>query len=113
MHTPDFAAMSPDVKPTGDVLLTGTLHYRGASGEPLLRAVSIDGRIAREALAAASSGARLDLRRLRGAYQLRNGTLHDRNIDADTLSGQISLDVGMEQLDRTPVSTPPMPFRCI
>jgi translocation and assembly module TamB len=111
IHTPDFSAMSPDVKPSGDVLLTGTLHYRGASGEPLLRAVSIDGRIASEALAAASSGARLDLRRLRGEYQLRNGTLHARHIDAETLGGQVNVDAEMEHLDRTPVSRARMLLR--
>jgi translocation and assembly module TamB len=104
IHAPDFAAMLPTVAPTGDVLLTGTLHYRGASGEPLLRAVSIDGRIASEALAAASSGARLDLRRLRGEYQLRNGMFRARNIGAETLGGQVSVDAEVEHLDRTPVA---------
>jgi translocation and assembly module TamB len=113
IHTPDFAALSPAVTRTGDVLLSGTLHYRGASGEPLLRDVSIDGRIASEALAAASSGARIDLRRLRGEYQLRNGTLHARNIDAETLGGQVSVDAEMEHLDRTPVSRARMLLRGI
>ena len=113
IHAADFAAMSPDVKPAGDVLLTGTLHYRGATGESLLKAVSIDGRIASQALATASSGARLDLRRLRGDYQLRNGTLHARNIDAETLGGQVSVDAEMEHLDSTPVSRARMLLRGI
>jgi len=104
IHAPDFAAMSPTVTPTGDVLLTGTLHYRGASDQPLLRALSIDGRIASESLAAAASGARLDLRRLRGEYQLTNGTLRAHNIDAELLGGQVNVDAEMEHLDRTPVS---------
>jgi len=104
LHAPDFAAMTASVTPTGDVSLTGTLHYRGASDQPLLRAISIDGRIASEAVAAASSGARLDLRRLRGEYQLTNGELHAHNIEAELLGGQVSVDAQIKHLDRTPVS---------
>ena len=48
IHTQDFAAMSPQAAPAGDVLLTGKLHYQAIGNEPLLRNISINGRLASE-----------------------------------------------------------------
>jgi translocation and assembly module TamB len=104
IHAPDFAAMSPSVTPTGDVSLTGTMHYRAGSGQPLLRAISIDGRISSEALAATSSAARLDFRRLRGEYRVTNGAFYAHKVDAELLGGQVSVDGEIRHLDSTPVS---------
>lgn len=103
IHTQDFGAMSQALTPAGDVSLSGKIHYRDTSDEPLLRSVSIDGHIASEALAAASSEGRLELRRLQGRYELANGTLRAHNIGAELLGGQINADVNIQHLDTAAV----------
>ncbi len=77
IHTQDLAAISrsPSVRTAGDVLLTGKLRYRSKNNQPLLRSVAIDGQIGSEALSAVFSGRHFDLRKLRGKYQLANGSL--------------------------------------
>ena len=52
IHTQDFAAMSPQAAPAGDIALTGQLHYRAVGNEPLLRNISINGKVASDALSA-------------------------------------------------------------
>jgi translocation and assembly module TamB len=104
IHAQDFASMSPDVSPSGDLILSGKIHYQNAANQPLLRCVSIDGQLASDALAASSSQGRLDLRKLQGRYELRNATLHARNVAADVLGGRVTTDVDIEHLDTTAVS---------
>jgi translocation and assembly module TamB len=103
IHTQDFGAMSRALSPAGDVSLSGRIRYHETSDQPLLRSVSIDGHIASEALVAASSEGRLELRRLQGRYKLTNGRLQAHNIGAELLGGQINADVNIEPLDTTAV----------
>jgi uncharacterized protein involved in outer membrane biogenesis len=103
IHTQDFGAMSRALTPAGDVSLSGKIRYHGTSDPSLLRSVSIDGHIASEALEAASSEGRLELRRLQGRYGLKNGTLQAHNIGAELLGGQINADVNIEHLDTAAV----------
>jgi translocation and assembly module TamB len=102
IHTQDLAAMSPSVKPAGDVLLSGKLHYRSKNNQPLLRSLAIDGQIGSEALSAVSSGRRLDLRKLWGKYQLANGSLRANRVEAELLGGRVSTDIGIQNVDSTP-----------
>jgi len=104
IHTQDFGAMSRALTPTGDVSLSGKIRYDGTSDHSLLRSVSIDGHIASDALEAASSEGRLELRRLQGRYELTNGTLQAHNLGAELFGGQINADVNIEHLDTTAVS---------
>src|SRR5215470_17079628 len=67
IHTQDFAQFSPSARPEGDVTLAGTLRYQAVANQTLLRSVSVDGRIASEALSAAVSGRKLDVQKLQGA----------------------------------------------
>src|SRR5580704_1667089 len=73
VHTQDFAQLSPDTTPRGDVLLRGTLHFQEMGSEPVLRTVSVRGEIASEVLIAVASGTKLDLHKLQGQYQLAGG----------------------------------------
>jgi translocation and assembly module TamB len=104
IHTQDFGAIAPALTPAGDVSLSGKIRYHGASDQPLLRSVSIDGHFASEALEAASSEGRVELRRLQGRYELANGTLQAHNIGAELLGGQINADVNIQHLDSAAVS---------
>ena len=104
IHTQDLAAISPSqsVKAAGDVLLSGKLHYQSKNDQPWLRSVAIDGQIGSEALSAISWGRRLDLRKLRGKYQLANGSLLANGVEADLLGGRVSTDIGVQDFDSTP-----------
>jgi translocation and assembly module TamB len=106
VHAQDFASVSPSAKPAGDVTLTGKLHYRRAGEEPILDSLAVDGKIASEALVAVatSSGARLEVRKLQGAYTLANGNLNVKNLEADLLGGRVTASAQLNHLDSTPDS---------
>ena len=100
----DIAALSPSVRPSGDLMLTGKLHYQAAGKKPSLRGISVNGQVASEALTAFVSGTKFELRKLQGRYQLANGTLRMRDISLQTLGGTISTAAEIEHLDATPSS---------
>jgi translocation and assembly module TamB len=104
IHTQDFAPMSPAASLAGDVLLTGKLHYHAVGSEPLLRNISINGRLASEVLTAAASGNRVELRKLQGTYHLAGGKLEVRDVAMESLGGRITGNVEMKHLDTTPES---------
>jgi len=113
IHTQDFASMSPGVQPAGDLSLAGKIHYQNAVNQPLLRCLSIDGRLAGDALAAATSQGRLDVRKLQGQYEMANGSLHAKKVGGDVLGGKVVADVDIENLDTTPTSRVRTYFRSI
>src|SRR5207302_7914511 len=96
----DFAARSA----AGDVSLVGNIHYHAVGSDPLLRDISIDGRLASDAVTAAASGSRVELRRLEGTYQLAGGNLEVRNVSVDSLGGRITANAEVRHLDTTPES---------
>jgi translocation and assembly module TamB len=104
IHAQDLAALSPTAKTAGDVLLTGKLHYQNEGNRPLLRSIAVEGQIASEALSAAASAGRIEVRRLQGKYELANGSLRAHGIEAELLGGRISADIEMQNLDTTPSS---------
>ena len=104
VHTQDFAQFSPSTRPEGDVILAGRLHYQQVAKQPLLRSVSVDGRIASEAVAAAASGHRLGVQKLRGDYRLAGGNLTINNLSLDSLGGHLVAKAEMTHLDTTPES---------
>jgi translocation and assembly module TamB len=104
IHTQDFAAMSPQAAPAGDVTLTGKLHYKAVGTQPLLRNISINGQLASEVLSAVASGDRVELRRLQGTYQLAGGNLDIQNLTVNSLGGRITANAQIKHLDTTPDS---------
>src|SRR5581483_8863707 len=104
VHTQDFAAMSASVKPAGDVLLNGKLHYQRTGDQPLMQAVSIDGRIGSDLLTAVASGKKVDVRKLQGSYRLANGNFQLDNVSLETLGGKVEVAAAMKHLDTTPDS---------
>jgi translocation and assembly module TamB len=104
IHAQDFAQLSPDTAPRGDVLLRGNLHYQEMGSEPLLRNVSVHGELASEVLIAVASGSKLELRKLQGQYQLARGRLQVNNVSTEALGGLITAAVDVKNLDATPDS---------
>ncbi len=103
LHTQDFAAMSPSVKPAGDVHINGGIHYQDITNQPMLRTVTVDGTIDSSDLEAASADARLALRNLKSQYQLANGDLQFHLMAADVVNGHIAADLTVRHLDTTQV----------
>src|SRR4029077_2008625 len=75
--------------------------------------LSIDGRLAGDALAAATSQGRLDVRKLQGQYEMANGSLHAKKVGGDVLGGKVVADVDIENLDTSPTSKVRTYFRSI
>ena len=104
LHAQDATALLPGAKPAGDIALKGTFHYQNAANQSFLRSIRIDGEMASEVLSAVVSNGRLDVRRIRGRYQIADGALHTRGIEAETLGGRVNVNLDMEHLDATPTS---------
>lgn len=104
IHTQDFAEFTSGTRPCGDVLLTGNLHYHAVANRPSLRDVSLDGRFASEALAAAVSGRKLEVKHLDGQYRLAGGNLHVSNLHLESLGGRLVSNAEIRHLDSTPES---------
>lgn len=105
IHTQDFASISPSLRPAGDVLLMGKLHYHAEENEPAIRALSVTGQVASEVIRAATSGRRVEIRNLKGSYRLASGNLDLSSVSAETFGGRITAAAQMEHLDSTPESS--------
>ncbi len=96
--------IDPSLDVAGDVSLSGKLHYEDKANQSFLRNVDVEGQIASEALSAVASGDRIELRKLRGRYQLSNGSLRANDVMADAYGGRISADLNMTNLDGKPAA---------
>jgi len=103
LHAPDLNAMS-SLKAAGDVAVSGNMHYQYDKNRPPLRSVVVTGVIESDALSAASSSGRLEVRRLQGKYELANGSFKTDGLKAELLDGQVEANVHVRDLDRTPTS---------
>jgi len=104
LHMADFSGMSPSAKPSGDIALNGGIHYFSATDRPFLRNVAADGQVHSDGLTVVSPDGRLELRAVRGRFQLQNGNLIARDVGAALLNGQLAAELDMQHLDTTPVS---------
>ncbi|HEY6763867.1 MAG TPA: translocation/assembly module TamB domain-containing protein, partial [Candidatus Sulfotelmatobacter sp.] len=101
VRSQDFAALSPSASPSGNVLLEGNLHYRN-SNQSLLQNLIINGKISSDDLTAISPDARLNVKALRGRYQLAHGQFHADEVSAELLGGRLNAAVSIDHLDTTP-----------
>jgi translocation and assembly module TamB len=99
IHTPDFASLSPQVRPAGDVQVDGGMHYEAVPGKALLNTLSASGTIASSNLQAASPQAGVAVRDLKAQFSLGNGNLQVHGNAADFVGGKLDADVVMTHLD--------------
>jgi translocation and assembly module TamB len=104
LHSEDFAEISPAVGPAGNITLSGKFHYQHTNDQPLLKDISVDGGMSSRLVAAVVSGGHLEIRNLKGQYQLANGSLRASGIEADFLGGRVQVNLDVEHLDATPTS---------
>src|SRR6202790_2270679 len=57
-----------------------------------------------ETLAAMVSNGRLEIRKIRGRYQLANGALHASDLGAEALGGRLSASLDVDHIDTAPAS---------
>jgi len=113
VHTPDFAAMSPGTNPAGDVVLVGKINCPGIGDKSLLRVITTDGVFLSDAFSAATSGGRIEARRLHGNYHMANGSLRANGIGLESLGGIIQAEAVVQHLDATPSTQVRTNFRNI
>lgn len=104
LHSQDLATLSPTVKSAGDLSFTGKLGYKNQANTPWLRNITLNGQFLSEGLSVVSSGTRMELRKLKGQYQLANGSLRMQGAKAESLGGRILADLDIRNLDTTPTS---------
>jgi translocation and assembly module TamB len=105
IHPQDFRSLlnNPAI-PTGEVTLTGSLHYRYEASTPMLRAAVLDGQVRSQELAVNSPDVGMVIRNVRGQFRLAHGNLDAHGIEADLLGGHLSAAATIKQLDANPVS---------
>jgi translocation and assembly module TamB len=99
IHTGDFASLSPQAVPRGDVILSGTFQYRGGPDQSLLRTISTSGEMTSNSLQVVSPQGQIEFRQLRGQYQLANANLTVRDFAAEVLGGRLISDFEITHLD--------------
>jgi translocation and assembly module TamB len=103
IHTQDFAAMSPDVRPAGDIRIDGDLRYHQVANQPMLRTAAVNGTIKSDELQAASTDVSLGLRGLKAQYRLANGDLDVSALAADLVNGHLDAQLAIRHVDATPI----------
>ena len=104
VHAQDVAELIPTVRPAGDIALKGTFHYQNATDQSFLRSVRIDGQMGSEVLAAMVSSGRLEVRNIRGQYQIADGSLKASGIEAEAFGGRVNANLNVDHLGSTPTS---------
>ncbi|MGA9529746.1 MAG: translocation/assembly module TamB domain-containing protein [Terriglobales bacterium] len=100
IHAQDFSALSPNVRPAGDVHLAGRINYRN-SEQSALRNITVSGQIESAGFSAAANEGHLEIRRISGHYELVDGTFRSNDFEADSLGGRIRAEVSLRNLDTT------------
>lgn len=103
LHTQDFSNMiAVDTKASGDINVSGAIHYHNIPNQPALDAVSLNGQVDGPSLYFENEQAALNLRALRGGFQLQNGNLQINGVAVNVLDGEIRADFAISNLGATP-----------
>ncbi|HVI11107.1 MAG TPA: translocation/assembly module TamB domain-containing protein [Candidatus Binatia bacterium] len=102
IHTDDFASLSPSLKPAGDIRLSGTVRSQAAGNRPFIESLIVHGDLQSAALTAASTGKKIELRRIRAHYELDQGNIHATAVEADAFNGRIAGEVSLKNLAAIP-----------
>jgi translocation and assembly module TamB len=104
VHAQDFAQLAASTEPAGEVALKGTFHYQSAGQQSFLKSFQVDGDVNSEAVSALVSGGRLEVKSVRGHYQLADGSFRASGVEVETLGGSVKASLDVDHLDGTPAS---------
>jgi translocation and assembly module TamB len=85
--------------PTGEVTLTGSIHYQQQENVPVIRALNLDGRLNGRELTVSTADVNAVVRNVRGEFKLTNGNLDVHGVEADLLGGHVTATATMQHLD--------------
>jgi translocation and assembly module TamB len=85
--------------PTGEVTLTGSVRYQQQDNVPAVRALALDGHVSGRELAVSTADLSAVIRNVRGEFNLANGNLDVRELQADLLGGHMTATATMKHLD--------------
>lgn len=98
------AALKNSSLPNGEAVVAGSLQYKYQENVPLLRCLSMNGRVSSREFYVSSTDVRAFIRNIRGDFKLANGNLFTRGIEADLLGGHVSLAANIQHMDTKPRS---------
>jgi translocation and assembly module TamB len=104
IRTQDFAGISSG-RAAGTISLSGKVHYRNLPGQPILRALSLDGQLNSNAMLVSSPQGRIEVRQLYARYQLSQGNLRVPDLSAELLHGRLRANLSLQHVDATPAAT--------
>jgi translocation and assembly module TamB len=76
--------------PAGQVSISGSLRYKNSPNASFLNSAYVDGRLSSPQLRLNSGQVSADLKSIRGAFQLKKGSLRLQGLEADLLQGHLS-----------------------
>src|SRR5215469_5670382 len=82
--------LSSATLPTGEVTLEGSLSYQHQTDQPVIRRVALEGHLSSKELAVHTTDVRTTIRGVRGEFQLADGNLDVRRLEAEVLGGQLA-----------------------
>jgi translocation and assembly module TamB len=90
--------------PTGEVTLTGSVRYQQQDNVPPVRALALDGHLTGHQLAVSTPDLSAVIRNVRGEFNLANGNLDVRGLQADLLGGHVTATATMQHLDANSIT---------
>lgn len=93
------SAIKSTAIPSGEVTLSGSLRYQQQPNVPAIRALTLDGHLNGRELAVNTPDLRAVVQNVRGAFELVNGNLNVRGLEADLLGGHVAANATIEHLD--------------
>ena len=85
--------------PTGEVTLSGSVRYQQQDNVPPVRALALNGHLDGRELAVSTPDLSAVIRNVRGEFNLANGNLDVRGLQADLLGGHVTATATMQHLD--------------
>jgi uncharacterized protein involved in outer membrane biogenesis len=85
--------------PTGEVTLTGSVRYQQRDNVPPIRGLALDGHVSGRELAVSTASLSALIRNVRGEFNLANGNLDVRGLQADLLGGHMTATAQIQHLD--------------
>jgi translocation and assembly module TamB len=103
IHMQDFQPLLKGSSvPAGNIALSGSLGYLNEPSQPLLRNVTLQGRLDSGELDIITPQARTAIRALHGNYRLANGNFIASEMGADLVGGHLGAEVSILHMDTTP-----------
>ena len=105
LHPKDVgSAVKNAAVPSGEVTVRGSVRYQQQPNVPAIRSLALNGHLTGRELAVNTSDLQAIVQNIRGAFELVNGNLSVRGLEADLLGGHVTATAMIEHLDSNSVA---------